>query len=319
MTDAETIPDERLRLILTCCHAGLPPDSRVALTLRLVGGLTTAELARAFLVPEPTIAQRLVRAKRAIRRRGLEWEVPEGAALNERLPAALAVVYLIFNEGYAAHAGDRLVRHDLCAEALRLGRMLDELVPGEPEVLGLVALMELQASRAAARADRDGDLVLLADQDRGRWDRAAIDRGLSLLDRAAAVGRPGAYQIQAAIAACHARAGSWEETDWRAIVRHYEALARIAPSPVVELNRAVAIGLARGPADGLAALEAVDRGALGAYHLFPAARGDFLRRLGRWVEAAAAYRRALQLAGNARERRFLEARLRECEAADARA
>ena len=317
MRDPEAIPDDRLRLIFTCCHPGLPPDSRVALTLRLVGGLTTAELARAFIVPEATIAQRLVRAKRTIRERGLGWELPEGPELAERLPAVLAVVYLIFNEGYAAHAGDRLVRHDLCAEALRLGRMLEELVPGDAEVLGLAALMELQASRAAARTDRDGDLVLLADQDRRGWDRASIDRGLALLERAAAVARPGAYQLQAAIAACHARAASWGETDWRAIVRHYEALARIAPSPVVELNRAVAIGLAHGPAEGLAALDAVDQAALGTYHLLPAARADFLRRLGRWAEAAVAYRRAVALADNARERRFIEERLRACEAGGA--
>ena len=319
MRDPEAIPDDRLRLIFTCCHPGLPPDSKVALTLRLVGGLTTAELARAFIVPEATIAQRLVRAKRTIRERGLGWELPEGPELAERLPAVLAVVYLIFNEGYAAHAGDDLVRHDLCAEALRLGRMLDELAPGEPEVLGLLALMELQASRATARTDRDGDLVLLADQDRRRWDRAAIGRGLGLLDRAARLGRPGPYQLQAAIAACHTRAAAWDETDWGAIVRHYDALARIAPSPVVELNRAVAIGLAHGPAEGLAALDAVDQAALGAYHLLPAARADLLRRLGRWAQAAAAYRRALTLVDNPRERRFLEERLRECEAGETRA
>jgi predicted RNA polymerase sigma factor len=317
--DLDSIPDDRLRLMFTCCHPGLPPDSKVALTLRLVGGLTTAELARAFLVPEATIAQRLVRAKRTIRERGLAWELPGGPELADRLPAVLAVLYLIFNEGYAAHAGDRLLRHDLCAEALRLGRMLEELVPGEPEVLGLVALMELQASRAAARTDDDGDIVLLADQDRRRWDRASIDRGLANLERAGLHGRPGPYQLQAAIAACHARAASWDGTDWRAIVGHYDALARIAPSPVVDLNRAVAIGLAQGPAAGLAALDAVDEDALGAYHLLPAARADFLRRLGRWAEAAASYRRALALTDNTRERRFLEERLRECEAGDARA
>ena len=319
MTDPETIPDDRLRLIFTCCHPGLTADSRVALTLRLVGGLSTAEIARAFLVPEPTIAQRLVRAKRTIRDRGLPYELPEGAELALRLPAVLAVVYLIFNEGYAAHTGDALVRHDLCREALRLGHMLAELMPDEPEGLGLVALMELQTSRAAARTDADGNLVLLADQDRAAWDRARITRGLAFLERAGPLDRAGPYQLEAAIAACHARAASWEATDWPQIVAHYEALAEIAPSPVVELNRAVAIGLAEGPANGLAALDAVDASALGGYHLLPAARADFLRRLGRWAEAASEYRRALALADNAREQHFLAARLSECEAGGASA
>jgi predicted RNA polymerase sigma factor len=205
VTDADEIPDDRLRLIFTCCHPGLPADSRVALTLRLVGGLSTPEIARAFLVPEPTIAQRLVRAKRTIRERALPWDVPEGAELAERLPAVLAVVYLIFNEGYAAHAGDTLVRHELCGEAIRLGRMLAELMPGEPEVLGLLALMELQGSRAASRVDAEGNLVLLADQDRAGWDRAAIARGLEGLERAGSLDRAGPYGLQAAIAACHAR------------------------------------------------------------------------------------------------------------------
>src|SRR5216117_666152 len=273
--DAEEIPDDRLRLIFTCCHPGLPADSRVALTLRLVGGLSTPEIARAFLVSEPTIAQRLVRAKRTIRDRGLPYEVPEGAELAARLPAVLAVVYLIFNEGYAAHTGDALVRHDLCQEALRLGHMLAELMPREPEVLGLLALMELQASRAATRTDADGNLVLLADQDRSRWDRARIARGLAALDRAGPLGRAGPYQLQAAVAACHARAVSWEATDWLQIVAHYRTLAEVAPSPVIELNRAVAIGLAEGPAAGLAALDAVDASALRGYHLWPAARADF--------------------------------------------
>jgi RNA polymerase sigma factor (sigma-70 family) len=309
VTDPETITDDRLRLIFTCCHPGVPADSRVALTLRLVGGLSTVEIARAFLVPEPTIAQRLVRAKRTIRDRALPYEVPEGVELSERLPAVLAVVYLIFNEGYAAHSGDALVRHDLCAEAVRLGHMLAELMPLEPEVLGLLALMELQASRIATRADAHGNLVLLADQDRSRWDRARIARGLDLLGRAAPITRAGPYQLQAAIAACHARATSWEATDWEAIVTHYRALAEIAPSPVVELNRAVAIGLARGPAAGLAALDGIDAASLRGYHLLPAARADFLRRLGRSAEAAAEYRRALELTDNARERSFYAARL----------
>ena len=315
VTDPETIADDRLRLVFTCCHPSLPADSRVALTLKLVGGLSTGEIARAFLVPEPTIAQRLVRAKRTIRDRALPYEVPEGVELSERLPAVLAVVYLIFNEGYAAHTGDALVRLDLCDEAIRLGHMLVELMPLEPEVLGLVALMELQTSRAATRADADGNLVLLADQDRSRWDRARITRGLALLERAGPVSRAGPYQLQAAIAACHARAASWDATDWEAIVTHYRTLAEAAPSPVVELNRAVAIGFARGPAAGLVALDGIDTATLRGYHLLPAARADFLRRLGRWTEAAAEYRRALELTDNAREQRFYAARLAACEAA----
>ena len=309
VSDPETITDDRLRLIFTCCHPGLPADSRVALTLRLVGGLSTIEIAHAFLVPEPTIAQRLVRAKRTIRDRALPYEVPEGAELSERLPAVLAVVYLVFNEGYAAHSGDALVRQDLCAEAVRLGHMLAELMPGEPEVVGLLALMELQTSRIATRADADGNLVLLADQDRSRWDRERIASGLDLLGRAGPIAGAGPYQLQAAIAACHARAASWEATDWEAIVTHYRALAEIAPSPVVELNRAVAIGLARGPAAGLAALDGIDAAALRGYHLLPAARADFLRRLGRAAEAAAEYRRALELTDNAREQSFYASRL----------
>jgi len=316
VTDPETIADDRLRLVFTCCHPGLPPDSRVALTLKLVGGLSTGEIARAFLVPEPTIAQRLVRAKRTIRERALPYEVPEGAELADRLPAVLAVVYLIFNEGYAAHSGDALVRLDLCEEALRLGHMLVELMPLESEVLGLVALMELQTSRAATRADADGNLVLLADQDRSRWDRPRITRGLALLERAGPVARAGPYQLQAAIAACHARAASWEVTDWEAIVMHYQALAEASPSPVVELNRAVAIGFARGPAAGLSALDGIDAAALRGYHLLPAARADFLRRLGRRSEAAAEYRRALELTDNARERRFYAERVAACETGD---
>lgn len=315
VTDPESIPDDRLRLIFTCCHPGLPADGRVALTLRLVGGLTTAEIARAFLVPEATIAQRIVRAKRTIRDRNLPYEVPEGDELTARLPAVLAVLYLIFNEGYAAHSGGALVRQELCDEAIRLGGMLAELMPGEPEVQGLLALMDLQASRAAARTDAGGDLVLLADQDRTRWDGARIARGLARLDGAGPLDRAGPYQLQAAIAACHARAPSWETTDWPRIVALYGALAAAAPSPVVELNRAVAIGLAEGPEAGLAALERLDDAALGAYQHLPAARADFLRRLGRWTEAAAAYRRALALADNASERRFLAARLAACEAA----
>ncbi len=317
VADPESIPDDRLRLIFTCCHPELPSDSRVALTLRLVGGLSTVEIARAFLLPEPTIAQRLVRAKRTIRDRELPYEVPEGAELAARLPAVLAVVYLIFNEGYSAHTGDSLVRDELCAEAIRLGGMLVELMPDEPEVLGLLSLMELQASRASARVDGDGNLVLLADQDRARWDRHRIARGLTWLERAGFVERAGPYQLQAAIAACHARAASWGATDWPRIVSLYAALAAVVPSPVVELNRAAAIGMAEGPAAGLAALDRMDATALRTYHLFPAARADFLRRLGRSAEAAAEYRAALKLVDNARERAFLTARLGECEAATA--
>jgi len=316
VADPETIPDDRLRLIFTCCHPALPADSRVALTLRLVGGLSTLEIARAFLVPEPTIAQRLVRAKRAIRERGLVYEVPEGDELAARLPAVLSVVYLIFNEGYAAHTGAALVRDDLCAEAIRLGGMLAELMPDEAEALGLLALMELQASRAAARADADGNLVLLADQDRARWDRARIARGLAWLARAGSIEHGGPYQLQAAIAACHARAASWEATEWPRIVALYATLAEVAPSPVVDLNRAAAIGMAEGPAAGLAALDRIDVAPLRAYHLLPAARAEFLRRLGRRAEAAAEYRAALGLVDNTRERAFLAARLAECDIAD---
>ena len=316
VADPETIPDDRLRLIFTCCHPALPADSRVTLTLRLVGGLSTVEIARAFLVPEPTISQRLVRAKRAIRERGLVYEVPEGDELAARLPAVLSVVYLIFNEGYAAHTGAALVRDDLCAEAIRLGGMLAELMPDEAEALGLLALMELQASRAAARADADGNLVLLADQDRARWDRARIARGLAWLARAGSIEHGGPYQLQAAIAACHARAASWEATEWPRIVTLYATLAEVAPSPVVDLNRAAAIGMAEGPAAGLAALDRIDVAPLRAYHLRPAARAEFLRRLGRRVEAAAEYRAALGLVDNTRERAFLAARLAECDIAD---
>jgi RNA polymerase sigma factor (sigma-70 family) len=315
VVDPESIPDDRLRLIFTCCHPALPAESRVALTLRLVGGLSTVEIARAFLVSEPTIAQRLVRAKRAIRERALAYEVPEADELGARLPAVLAVVYLIFNEGYAAHTGDALVRDDLCIEAIRLGGILGELMPGQSEVLGLLALMELQASRGAVRIDGDGNLVLLADQDRRRWDQARITRGLAWLERAGPLDAAGPYQLQAAIAACHARAPSWDATEWPRIVGLYAMLAAVSPSPVVELNRAAAIGMAEGPAAGLAALERLDVAALRAYHLLPAARADFLRRLGRRDEAAREYRAALGLVDNARERAFLEARLAECETA----
>jgi len=314
VSEPDEIPDDRLRLIFTCCHPALPADSRVALTLRLVGGLSTTEIARAFLVPEPTVAQRLVRAKRTIRDGGFPYEVPEGVERASRLSAVLAVLYLIFNEGYAAHSGGDLVRHDLCDEAIRLGHVLAELMPREAEILGLLALMELQASRAAARTDVDGNIVLLEDQDRLRWDRARISRGLACLERAGPLPRAGPYQLQAAIAACHAQALSWEATDWPRIVAHYRALAGVAPSPVVELNLAVAIGLAQGPVAGLAALDRIGDPALRDYHLLPAARAEFLRRLGRGREAAVEYRRALRLADTPREQAFLAARLAACEA-----
>ena len=316
VTEPHAIADDQLRLIFICCHPSLSLEGRVALTLRLVGGLSTAEIARAFLVPEPTIAQRLLRAKRHIRERGLPYEVPKDTELSARLPAVLAVIYLIFNEGYAAHTGTTLVRQEVCEEGIRLGRTLAELMPGEPEVLGLLALMELQAARTAARIDADGNLVLLAEQDRSAWDRAGIARGLVCLERAGPIERAGPYQLQAAIAACHSHAIRWEATDWGQIVAHYRALASMAPSPVVELNQAVAIGLAEGPAAGLAALDAIDASALRGYHLLPAARADFLRRLGRRAEAAEEYRRALRLADNTTELKFYRARLYACEAHD---
>ena len=312
MLEAEAIPDDRLRLIFTCCHPVLSPESRVALTLRLVGGLSTVEIARAFLVPEPTIAQRLVRAKRTIRDQHVRYEIPDGPELTARLPAVLAVVYLVFNEGYAAHTGDTLVRADLCAEAIRLGRMLAELMPAIPEVLGLLALMELQASRTDARSDADGNVVLLENQDRTRWNSVLIAEGLEHLAIAGPMVGAGFYQLQAAIAACHARAATWDATDWPAIVALYERLVAIAPSPVIALNRAAAVAMAEGPAAGLAALDSADLRGLGAYHLVPATRADCLRRLGRHAEAAAQYRAALDLADNARERAFLSARLAEC-------
>ena len=310
VVDPESIPDDRLRLIFTCCHPALAPDSRVALTLRLVGGLSTVEIARAFLVPEATIAQRLVRAKRTIRERGFVYEVPEGEELAARLPAVLAVVYLIFNEGYTAHTGDTLLREDLCTEAIRLGGMLAELMPAESEVRGLLALMELQASRGAARVDVAGDLVLLADQDRSRWDRAQIERGCRLVEGALRRGTPGAYVLQAAIAAVHATAATAADTDWPQIAGLYDRLLVVAPTPVVALNRAVAIAFARDPASGLGEVDRL-AGALEDYFLFHSTRADLLRRCGRTVDAAAAYRRALELCRNEPERRFLEHRLRE--------
>jgi RNA polymerase sigma-70 factor, ECF subfamily len=303
-----TIPDERLALMFTCCHPALPPDAQVALTLRLVGGLTTSEIARAFLVPEETLAQRLVRAKRKIPAAGIPYRVPPDHLLPDRLGAALAVVYLVFNEGYSATSGDELMRPDLMAEAIRLGGILAALMPDEPEVLGLEALMLLQASRTRARSTADGELVLLGEQDRALWDRDLIAQGLALLDRALGLRRSGPYQLQAAIAALHAQAEESAQTDWCQIALLYAELARLHPSPVVELNRAVAVAMAEGPAAGLELLENLP---LDRYHLFHAARADLLRRAGRREEARAAYERARELVTNESERVFLERRLEQ--------
>jgi len=307
-TDVSDIPDDRLRLIFTCCHPALPMDQRVALTLRTLAGLTTSEIARAFLVAQPTMAQRLVRAKRKIRDAGIPYRVPPPELLPERFPGVLAVLYLVFNEGYATTSGP-LVRTDLCDEAIRLTRLVVELMRGEPEARGLLALMLLHHSRRAARTGPSGDLVLLDDQDRARWDHEMIDEGLETLHGALLAQRPGTYQLQAAIAALHARAPRPEDTDWPQIATLYETLSRIQPSPVVELNRAVAVAMADGPAAALALLDPLES-ELDGYHLFHATKADFLRRLDRRVEAATSYRRALDLVTNPTEERFLERRLR---------
>ncbi|HEX2095112.1 MAG TPA: RNA polymerase sigma factor [Longimicrobiaceae bacterium] len=310
----DPVGDDLLRLIFICCHPALSPEAQAALTLRLLGGLSTEEIARAFLVPVPTVAQRIVRAKRTLAEARVPFEIPRGAELGARLASVLGVIYLIFNEGYLATAGEDWVRPALCEDALRLGRVLAELAPAEPEAHGLVALMEIQASRLRARVGPAGDPVLLMDQDRGRWDQLLIRRGLAALERAEALGGArGPYVLQAAIAACHARAHSPEETDWARIAALYDALGQIAPSPVVELNRAVALAMAYGPAVGL---EHVDRlvsePSLQGYHLLPSVRGDFLARLGRPEEARTEFERAAALTRNARERDLLLGRAAEC-------
>jgi RNA polymerase sigma factor (sigma-70 family) len=303
----DEIGDDLLALIFTCCHPLLSREARVALTLRLLGGLTTPEIASAFLISESTVAQRLVRAKRTLREAKVPFEVPRGTELDERLPSVLEVIYLVFNEGYAASAGEDWIRTDLCEEALRLGRILAELAPREPEVHGLVALLEIQASRNAARRGPDGEPVLLLEQDRGRWDPLLIVRGRRALERAEALPGPlGPYGLQAAIAACHAAAIRPEETNWMRIAALYEALAQVTPSPIVELNRAVALGMAFGPESGLELLDQIkDDPALANYHLLPSVRGDLLEKLGRSEEAASEFKKAAALTQNERERELL--------------
>ena len=310
----DDIGDDLLRLMFTACHPVLSTEARVALTLRLLGGLTTDEIARAFLAPEPTIAQRIVRAKKTLSEKQVPFEVPRGPQLEERLASVLEVLYLVFNEGYSATAGEDWLRPALCEDALRLGRVLAGLMPNEPEVHGLVALMEIQASRSRARVGPGGEPVLLLEQNRARWDRLLITRGLAALGRAEALGgAAGPYALQAAIAACHARAATAGDTDWGRIASLYDTLARVAPSPVVELNRAVAVSMAAGPAAGLALVDALaSEPSLERYHLLPSVRGDLLVKLGRSGEARAEFDRAASLTRNARERALLLARAAAC-------
>jgi RNA polymerase sigma factor (sigma-70 family) len=310
----ENVGDDLLRLILIACHPILSTEARVALTLRLLGGLTIPEIARAFLVPEPTVAQRIVRAKRTLAEAHVPFEVPQGTELAARLPSVLEVIYLIFNEGYAATRGDDWMRTEVCEDALRLGRIVAELIPEEAEVHGLVALMEIQASRSRARVTAAGEPILLLDQDRSRWDQLLIRRGLAALARAEALARPlGPYTLQAAIAAYHARATTAAATDWPRIVALYDALVETTQSPVVELNRAVAVSMAFGPAAGLELVDALlEEPALSAYHLLPSVRGDLLAKLGRVAEARTEFERAASLAQNARERELLLTRARSC-------
>jgi RNA polymerase sigma-70 factor (ECF subfamily) len=319
-SEEEPVPEDRLRLIFTCCHPALAVEAQVALTLRTLGGLSTEEIARAFLVPAPTMAQRLVRAKAKIRTARIPYEVPPDDALAERLEAVMIVVYLVFNEGYAASFGDRLVRRELCGEAIRLGRMLVELLPDVAEPKGLLALMLLHDARRTTRLDDSGDIVLLEDQDRSRWDRVQIADGAQLIETALRLGprTPGPYVLQAAIAAVHAQAPTPGATDWAQIAALYGVLVRVLPTPVVELNRAVAVAMADGVERGLALVEALERrGELSDYHLLPAARAELLRRIGRDADAAASYRRALALVRNDAERRHLEKRLRDVVPSDA--
>ncbi len=310
----DEVGDDMLRLIFTACHPALSTDARVALTLRLLGGLTTEEIARAFLVPEPTIAQRIVRAKRTLSDKQVPFEVPRGAELAVRLSSVLEVIYLVFNEGYTATTGNGWMRPSLCEDALRLGRILAELVPSEPEVHGLVALMEIQASRTRARTGPSGEPILLLDQNRALWDQLLIHRGLAALDRAAKLGGArGPYALQAAIAACHARAITPQQTDWSQIAQLYAALAQLSPSPVVELNRAVAVAMAFGPQAGLELVDLLtSEPSLTSYHLLPSVRGDFLAKLGRLEEARAEFERAASLTRNTRERELLLDRARAC-------
>jgi RNA polymerase sigma-70 factor (ECF subfamily) len=315
--DASGIADDRLRLIFTCCHPALALEARVALTLRTLAGLTTAEVARACLVSEPTMAKRLARAKSKIRNAGIPYRVPPAHLLEERTAGVMAVLYLLFNEGYSATAGEDLIREGLCAEAIELARLLARLMPDEPETGGLLALMLLHHARRAGRVDGAGGPVPLEEQDRSSWDRDAVAEGVDLLDAALLHGHPGPYQVQAAIAACHATAPSAAETDWPQIALLYRRLARMVPSPVVELNRAVAVAMAEGPAAGLALVDALEaQGALSGYHLLPATRADLLRRMDRRAEAADAYREALALATAQAERRHLARRLAEMETDD---